>query len=176
MSIGFYGKIPTAGDFVTRGLPYDFVQRWDRWLARHIAPLIDTEFWHADTPYRFISGAAAFGRATGVVVASSDRVGRRFPLSLVAMLPATSADLASNCDRWFAAAEDLGRAAQTGALSPDELNTALAALPFPAMKREQDEINGLVIWIGSGDRFDVDLEHPIPVVKRILEPRLEFPK
>ena len=42
------------------------------------------------------------------------------------------------------------------------------------MKREQDEINGLVIWIGSGDRFDVDLEHPIPVVKRILEPRLEF--
>jgi type VI secretion system protein ImpM len=53
---GFYGKLPTAGDFVTRRLPIDFVRVWDRWLAQHFAPLIVSEVWGVNVPLRFLSG------------------------------------------------------------------------------------------------------------------------
>ena len=33
---GFYGKIPSQGDFVTRRLRSDFVQQWDAWLQQWI--------------------------------------------------------------------------------------------------------------------------------------------
>ena len=78
---GFYGKLPTAGDFVTRRVAPDIVQPLDRWLARHLAPLIGTERWDQRTALRFLSGTAAFGSAVGIIVASRDRVGRRFPLT-----------------------------------------------------------------------------------------------
>lgn len=29
---GFYGKLRSHGDFVSRGLPHGFVQAWDAWL------------------------------------------------------------------------------------------------------------------------------------------------
>ncbi len=28
----FYGKLPAKGDFITRNLPRDFIDRWDDWL------------------------------------------------------------------------------------------------------------------------------------------------
>ena len=29
---GWYGKLPSLGDFASRRLPVDFVKRWDAWL------------------------------------------------------------------------------------------------------------------------------------------------
>ena len=29
---GFYGKLPSIGDFVSRRLPSDFIRPWDQWL------------------------------------------------------------------------------------------------------------------------------------------------
>src|SRR5690606_36950533 len=29
---GFYGKLPSRGDFVSRRLPADFIGQWDAWL------------------------------------------------------------------------------------------------------------------------------------------------
>jgi type VI secretion system protein ImpM len=84
---GFYGKLPSAGDFVTRRLPYDFVRAWDRWLAQHLAPLVGSGHWDDESALRFLSGPASFGPAAGIVAASHDRVGRRFPISIVAILP-----------------------------------------------------------------------------------------
>ena len=59
---GFYGKLPLAGDFVTRRLPPEFVRFWDRWASRHLAPRL------ADaTPLFFIlaQGPAARRRRRG---------------------------------------------------------------------------------------------------------------
>ena len=34
---GWYGKIPSLGDFVSRRLPADFIVLWDNWLQQAIA-------------------------------------------------------------------------------------------------------------------------------------------
>ena len=33
---GFYGKLPSEGDFVTRRLPWEFTSAWDDWLNPEI--------------------------------------------------------------------------------------------------------------------------------------------
>ena len=91
---GFYGKMPATGDFVTRRLPGDFVRIWDRWLAQHIVPLIGSETWPRTTALRFLAGPASFGASAGIILQSADRVGRQFPLSVVAQLPEASVQLA----------------------------------------------------------------------------------
>jgi len=168
---GFYGKLPSAGDFVTRGLPHDFVQVWDRWLARHIAPLIGSGSW--DTPLRFMSGEAAFGPAAGIITASRDRVGRLFPLTLVAMLPRASIDIAHRSDAWFAALEDAAAAASDG-LSTDELEQRLTRLELMLEDDQDNEaVDGMIVWTARSDLYDLDPDQPLTVLKSLLAQRLE---
>jgi type VI secretion system protein ImpM len=41
---GWYGKLPTLGDFASRRLPVDFIEPWDDWLANGLAA------WRAASP------------------------------------------------------------------------------------------------------------------------------
>ena len=34
---GFYGKLPTHGDFISRNLPRTFIDPWDNWLQTAIS-------------------------------------------------------------------------------------------------------------------------------------------
>ena len=170
---GFYGKLPSAGDFVTRRLPHDFVQVWDRWLARHVVPLIGTTLWEESTPLRFISGPKSFGPAAGIVVASHDRVGRRFPLSIVALLPAASAAFVGHADHWFAALESLAADAHEG-LSSDELDSRLSALHIALDSHDESEpVEDMVVWTGSSDLYDIDPAAPEPILRQLLTKSLE---
>ena len=78
----------------------DFVQPLDRWLASISRPLIGTERWDQRTALRFLSGPAAFGSAIGIILASRDRVGRRFPLSIVAT-PGVASLALVRAEAWF---------------------------------------------------------------------------
>jgi len=170
---GFYGKLPAAGDFVARRLPLDFVQAWDRWLAKHIAPLIGPENWSAGQPLRFISGPNAFGPAVGIVAASRDRVGRRFPLSLVALPHTVSIGLAGQADAWFLALEDAAAAAQDG-LSPDELDLRLSTLGFaPEDDDDSEPIDAMIVWTARSDLYDVDPDAPEAVLNQLFAHKLE---
>lgn len=164
---GFYGKMPAAGDFVTRRLPGDFVRVWDRWLAQHIVPLFGLETWPTGTALRFLGGPDSFGASVGIVLQSADRVGRRFPLSVVARLPEAPLKLAY-CDGWFDGIEGAAFAAQRGELTPDELDAALAALPVPLVGGESDVVDDLVIWTAHTDIFDVDPQAPQPTLEQIF--------
>jgi type VI secretion system protein ImpM len=164
---GFYGKMPAAGDFVTRRLPGDFVRAWDRWLAQHIVPLLGAETWPADTALRFLSGPGSFGASAGIVLQSADRVGRRFPISVVAKLPGAPLKLAY-ADAWFEGVENAARAAQRGEMAPDELDAALAGLPVPSVESQGDVIDGLVAWTAHTDIFDVDQQAPQPTLEQIF--------
>lgn len=91
LSTGWYGKLPSRGDFVGRGLPRPWLRTWDAWLQRALAagaqqPGAATlrERLQAMPPWQCLvlpqrSGDAAW---CGIVVSSSDRVGRVFPLLL----------------------------------------------------------------------------------------------
>lgn len=164
---GFYGKMPATGDFVSRRLPGDFVRVWDRWLAQHIVPLFGAETWPENTALRFLAGPASFGASAGIVLQSADRVGRRFPLSVVARLAEAPLKLAY-ADVWFEGIEKAAFAAQRGELTPDELDAALTALPAPSVEPDGDVIDDLVIWTARTDIFDVDPQAPQPALEQIF--------
>ncbi|EHK53149.1 type VI secretion system-associated protein TagF [Allomesorhizobium alhagi] len=167
---GFYGKIPTAGDFVVRGLPADFVRRWDRWLAQNLAPLIGAQSWPWPLALRFLAGPGCFGPATGIVLQSTDRAGRRFPLSVVALLPEASLAMV-RADAWFAKIEDAGISAQLGELTPDKLEATLIELLVPPAEIGKETVDGMVIWTAASDIYDIDPDAPLPILEMLLAPR-----
>lgn len=167
LSTGFYGKIPTAGDFVSRRLPLDFVQPWDRWIAQHLAPLVGCGRWPEGLALRFLAGPAGFGPAVGIVLQSTDKVGRRFPLSIVAQLPEASM-MMTRADAWFAEIEEVGIAAQRGDLMPDELDAALLDLLAPPPPSEAEIVDGMVMWTAHSDIFDIDPQSPKVALEQVF--------
>ena len=91
---GAFGKMPSLGDFFHLNAPAGFVRAWDDWLqgAMMAAQQAGGEAWDAQymsAPiWRFAlsPGLAGAGKIMGVLMPSVDRVGRRFPLALMAPL------------------------------------------------------------------------------------------
>lgn len=98
--VGWYGKLPTLGDFASRRLEPEFIEPWDHWLAEGIAALrrAQPDAWldaYLQSPtWRFllmpgaIPGAMGERALAGVLMPSVDRVGRYFPFTAVQALPA----------------------------------------------------------------------------------------
>lgn len=115
--VGFYGKLPSHGDFLRRRVSDAFVTSWDAWLQEGIvasrAALTDRwlDIYLTSPAWRFCAAAGACGPAAlvGVMVPSVDRVGRYFPLTIVAELPELSnvVTLAAAVEPFFDAAERL---------------------------------------------------------------------
>ncbi|MDI1258125.1 type VI secretion system-associated protein TagF [Aquabacterium sp.] len=101
---GWYGKLPTLGDFASRRLEPTFIDPWDAWLAEGIAGLRAQaegtwlDHYLASPVWRFLLMPGVIGLDTamaGVLMPSVDRVGRYFPLTLIAPIaptPSTAAD------------------------------------------------------------------------------------
>lgn len=159
--------MPATGDFVTRRLPGDFVRVWDRWLAQHLVPLFGSEFWPSTTALRFLAGPASFGASAGIILQSADRVGRQFPLTIVAQLAEVPVHLA-DAEAWFASIEEAAIAAQHGELTPDELDAALGALPVPIVEPGDEVIGELVMWTARSDLFDIDPQSPQATLEQIF--------
>ncbi|MER9326546.1 type VI secretion system-associated protein TagF [Mesorhizobium sp. M0488] len=164
---GFYGKMPATGDFVARRLPGDFVRSWDRWLAQHLVPLIGSEFWPSTTALRFLAGPASFGASAGIIVQSADRVGRQFPLTVVAQLAEAPVRL-TKAEAWFSNIEEAAIAAQHGELTPDELDAALGALPVPTVEAGEEVIIDMVMWTARSDVFDIDPQSPQVTLEQVF--------
>jgi type VI secretion system ImpM family protein len=98
---GFFGKLPSHGDFVSRRLSRDFLDVWDGWLQHCMAESKATlgENWlnvFLTSPiWRFAMTPGACGDEAyiGVLTPSVDRVGRYFPLSIVASAPESAPPL-----------------------------------------------------------------------------------
>jgi type VI secretion system protein ImpM len=139
---GLYGKLPAHGDFVRRALPDSFVEPWDAWLQQGIAAARErlgdgfAAAWSAAPAWRFRLPAGACGpdAAAGVLLASEDMVGRRFPLTLAALLP-DAWDAPD--DGFYDALEAAGRDARDAGASADALLAQLpSARPAEAAARE----------------------------------------
>ncbi len=117
LDVGFYGKLPSHGDFLRRRVSDDFVRLWDGWLqeclAASRAALADRwlDVYLTSPAWRFAcsAGAAAAAPVAGVMVPSVDRVGRYFPLTVAAELPPGMDALtaATEADGFFDRAERL---------------------------------------------------------------------
>jgi type VI secretion system protein ImpM len=122
-SYGFFGKLPTRGDFVSAGLPRSFIGPWDAWLRWVLPPVfqslangwIDAPVWR----FRLHPGVCGADPVLGVLLPSMDRVGRFFPLTIACLN--TEADTES-----VVAAEATGHAAITREMAPEMLARLLA--------------------------------------------------
>jgi type VI secretion system protein ImpM len=116
---GFYGKLPSHGDFLQRGVNDDFVNHWDAWLqdgmARSRSELGEAwlDVFLTSPLWRFALASGVVGAPVwaGILLPSVDRVGRYFPLTIVAELPpgVLPFELAVAGNGWFDWAETLAR-------------------------------------------------------------------
>ena len=129
---GWFGKIPSLGDFAMRRLPASFLGPWDEWLSSELsaAQLELADDW--DSVYRhapvccFSLGTGTAGEHAwhGILVPSFDRVGRQFPLTIALRRP-THAD-APGGRAWWAQLVEAGRRALAPTCDADGVDEALS--------------------------------------------------
>ncbi len=85
--VQLFGKLPSHGDFIARGLTAGERDALDRWLsddideARTLLAEAFDDLYDRAPPWFFLQGEGDFGDA-GVLAPSIDRAGRRFPVYL----------------------------------------------------------------------------------------------
>ncbi len=141
---GAFGKMPSVGDFFRLGVSQAFVQPWDEWIQRSMLAASEAlgEAWdshYMSAPiWRFClsPGLAGPQKMLGVLMPSVDRVGRRFPLTLVAGVSNEgSAALAHfRAAEVYRQLEDLALAALEDDMTRDKLAEGLASLPAPTQQ------------------------------------------
>ncbi|MGH6912279.1 MAG: type VI secretion system-associated protein TagF [Geminicoccales bacterium] len=149
MAAGFFGKVPTRGDFVSRSLPAGFVTPWDDWLQAGVAHSKEIlgEAWldiYLTSPaWRFALSADLAGdlAVAGALIPSVDGVGRYFPFTLACVLEGRPTPLDLHVQTaWFERAEALALGVLAEDSSLDDLTLGLEALgrpdPVPALDGE----------------------------------------
>ena len=116
-SVGFFGKLPSNGDFLQRRVAQPFLDIWDPWLQEcvHASKQSLQESWlsiYLTSPvWRFVLTDATCGSGAyaGILVPSVDRVGRYFPMTLVTQIDvdANPLQFATRFAAWFDALEAL---------------------------------------------------------------------
>lgn len=158
---GAFGKFPGLGDFFRLDLAAGFVDPWDRWLQEGMVAAREAlgEGWqdaYFSAPiWRFtlspgLSGAAG---VLGVMMASVDRVGRQFPLTLATPLGDGQSALAEHLrhEALFVALEDVALAALEDGMTRDHLAERLAplALAPPAPDLRVETAQGGLTAVGA---------------------------
>jgi type VI secretion system protein ImpM len=129
--VGFWGKLPSRGDFTRRGLPREFLAPWDAWLSamvaearQHLGEAWET-VWDAAPPCRFLLSPGLCGpsQAAGVWLPSRDRVGRMFPLTFAMEI---WGDPAHESAPFYGHAEAVGQAMLQEQLDPAAVTARLS--------------------------------------------------
>lgn len=161
-----FGKIPALGDFLRLGARPDFVAAWDSWLQAtlvHAEAEIGPDFvscYMAAPVWRFAlpPGLAGPEGVVGVLMPSVDRVGRRFPLTLMAHT-GSGEQAPLRALVWqtpvLEAAEALSLDALEDGMTRDVLSERLAGLALrPWVQQSRIETSGTSLVL-SGDRPDL---------------------
>ncbi len=149
MTPGWYGKLPSLGDFASRRLAAEFIEPWDQWLGEGLAAqrALQGEAWldaYLRSPvWRFVLlpsvvSAAQAAPVAGVLMPSVDRVGRYFPFTValpLQHLPRSALEVEQLLG-WLHCVEDLAVDALQGDWSIEQLEDALATLP-PVVEAER---------------------------------------
>ena len=144
---GYYGKLPSNGDFVNSNLPATTIEPLDRWLGASLrasqtalgAGWLDAFLvaapWRGAVP----AGVLGPGAHALVMVPSVDRVGRYFPLVLAAPLHDWTGpidDLPAILAQWYEAAEECALSTLQEGFARAELDAAVDARKGPLAPAE----------------------------------------
>jgi type VI secretion system ImpM family protein len=116
-TVGFFGKLPSHGDFIERRVSGAFRDLWDDWMQRSIVESQQElggrwlDYYLTSPIWRFylcdgVAGAASY---SGILLPSVDQAGRYFPLTVVVELPpgGAAAGFAQAAVGWFERIEQL---------------------------------------------------------------------
>lgn len=161
--VGFFGKLPSTGDFVSRGLSDAFRQNWDVWITRHIAPLQrdGAVFPAGGLRFKLASGGRT---AAGMIVPSSDSAGRLFPLSV--MLLADDGLTQTQTDAWCERALVVLAGDGQPPLSPDDLWLALDDLPVP--EPAGPAVGTMQLWTATHPPIATAPDAPDEAIRQLL--------
>jgi type VI secretion system protein ImpM len=179
--IGFFGKLPTHGDFVSWGFGPDLERRMQDWLQAGLQQVRevmgdgwDREF-RAMQPWRFIVERNLWLPATlaGVLVPSLDRVGRSFPLIVLSQVPNFQAHPRQlyRDETWFTAAEGIAESSLRRDFDMAHFIETLKRLRSPRPQETPEaEVPALerpasdTLWwtVMPGDRRVTGFRHPGP--------------
>jgi type VI secretion system protein ImpM len=142
-ALGLYGKLPCAGDFITRSLPAAFVALWDDWLQRCMAASRAklgsrwNEIYLQSPVWRFSLQPQACGPQAwaGVLMPSVDRAGRYYPLTLAAPIPPAASTLltVTAADHWYGELERIALWSLKPEATLDQIEGALSQLALIAV-------------------------------------------
>jgi type VI secretion system protein ImpM len=176
---GWYGKLPSTGDFASRRLSHELIEAWDRWLADEIGELKQNypDDWlqaYLESPtWRFVLAAGLLGDCqpqpmAGVLMPSVDRVGRYFPLSIMAPLSALpyGSEQTDALLNWLHALDDLAADALQEDWPIDDLEQALDRLTTPQWSPTSDELASPLAQLVSGETRLVAL--PLPETRSAM--------
>jgi len=164
---GFFGKVPSLGDFVSKRLPSPFIESWDEWLQDGLNASRDElgDLWldlYLHGPiWRFLLPAGVAGSAAwiGVLMPSMDRGGRHFPFTIAAPVDRADRPLRTlgNREAWFDAMEEIALSALDDRVDIDTLDLHLltarfadATTPHSLTQPERDRI----VWSVVGEAGD----------------------
>lgn len=139
--LSLYGKLPTAGDFLSVEIPRPLLRPLEDWLSASVATSRDnvegdwTEIFDKAPVWCFWIGENVLGRRmAGVLRTSRDKVGRRFPVVLFTSSEDRNAVAeAPVLDSDWQFYRDLGEElTYLAGLAPDEISERLKAAGGPA--------------------------------------------
>lgn len=158
---GFYGKLPTHGDFLSRNIPRTFIDPWDNWLQSAIAASQEQlgdkwlDYFLVAPVWKFILSDGNCGEHAwvGLIIPSVDRVGRYFPLTIASHItePVKPVALIDECHHWLEQAEDIALSTLHDDFQLEQLEESLAALGEPVISRINS--NELINEIHKEKRF-----------------------
>ena len=156
---GFFGKLPSRGDFITRGLSPVTVTALDSWISRSLVAgrtelaeawsiaWAAAPVWHFNLPARQCGPLAL----RGLLLPSTDRIGRHFALIAAAEIPAvwSGSDDGLAEGAFHAALESDCQRALMHDATPDMLFDWLCRLPAPAIAAPESG----QWWTAGGDHI-----------------------
>lgn len=154
LTAGFFGKIPSRGDFVRHGIGRDALAALDAWcqselpasrerLGEHWSPAwMEAPIWR----FRLRAGACGPEALAGLWLPSTDRAGRLFPLMIVAAGPGLD-----GADALLDEAERVALAAIEHDVGPEQIAAALTRASLAAPSRPLPAPEG-AWWTAGGPR------------------------
>jgi type VI secretion system protein ImpM len=163
--IGWYGKIPSCGDFVQRRLPATLINQWAHWFqsglaARQLSAPRDGRYSLLGAPMWNFVLPATLGTPfaqLGYLLPSQDRVGRHYPLFamwLVSPAHWRNEHLLLAAERYYSIGQILQRGVHQ-CHSVERIDRALQALPpLPTALAQQGDAEVTPGWPLAISHFD----------------------
>ncbi len=159
---GFFGKLPSAGDFVARGITPALQKYWDGWITREILATLGRDVIWPEGGLRFAMDGLA-----GVAIPSSDRAGRQFPMTYFVQFD-DGLPKVPDIDIWIENRADLINASLSGDMSPDELHSALETLTTDSIGGAAEPSGQMLLWRFGGAGTLCDPARPTEALRRLL--------